>query len=109
MDRSHVERGPLPRWRGDIRAFPERDLHRWSSGRWHHGHHDGRLGWWWIVGGLWYFYPGPVHPYPDPYVPPAMMVEPPPGRFWYYCPDPPGYYPYVPACRVPWQPIPAAP
>src|SRR5262249_14362256 len=29
----------------------------WTDGRWHHEMRDGRLGWWWDVGGLWYFYP----------------------------------------------------
>lgn len=26
--------------------------------------------------------------------------------YWYYCWDPPGYYPYVTACRSKWQPVP---
>ncbi len=32
--------------------------------------------------------------------------------YWYYCYNPRGYYPNVPACRIPWQkvlPIPSAP
>jgi hypothetical protein len=29
----------------------------WDKGRWHHAKRNGRLGWWWDVGGLWYFYP----------------------------------------------------
>jgi hypothetical protein len=29
----------------------------WEGGRWHHEMHNGRLGWWWDVGGAWYFYP----------------------------------------------------
>ena len=31
----------------------------WHDGRWFNGFHDGRTGWWWIVDGLWYFYPAP--------------------------------------------------
>jgi hypothetical protein len=29
----------------------------WGGGRWHHEVHNGRDGWWWDVGGAWYFYP----------------------------------------------------
>ena len=62
----------VPHWgHGDIARFHERDLDRWHGGHWFHGKHFGRLGWWWVVGGAWYFYPAPVCPYPDPYVPPS--------------------------------------
>ncbi|HUZ71675.1 MAG TPA: hypothetical protein VMU87_01710 [Stellaceae bacterium] len=65
----------------------------------------GRLGWWWVVGPTWYFYPAPIYPYPypDPYVPPVVTA--PPAATWYYCSNPAGYYPYVPQCPVPWQPV----
>jgi hypothetical protein len=29
----------------------------WEGGRWRHEMHNGRYGWWWDVGGVWYFYP----------------------------------------------------
>src|ERR1700722_10514338 len=29
----------------------------WEGGRWRHEIHNGRDGWWWDVGGAWYFYP----------------------------------------------------
>jgi hypothetical protein len=29
----------------------------WRDGRWRHATRDGRDGWWWDVGGFWYFYP----------------------------------------------------
>src|SRR5580692_7335026 len=29
----------------------------WEGGRWHHAVRNGRDGWWWDVGGAWYFYP----------------------------------------------------
>ncbi|PWC34992.1 hypothetical protein TSO221_30725 [Azospirillum sp. TSO22-1] len=85
--------------------FREHDFDRWRDGRWYHGPHDGRRGWWWIVGGVWYYYPQPVYPYPDPYLPP--MAPPPPGPSYYYCPNPPGYYPYVPECPAGWRVMPA--
>lgn len=98
-------------WHGDIGRFHERDLERWRGGRWYDGRHDGRLGWWWIVGGVWYFYPGRVDPYPDPYQPPLNIAPLPPAApmYWYYCDDPAGYYPYVPECRFNWRPQPAQP
>ena len=72
----------------------------------------GRLGWWWIVGGAWYFYPAPVYPYPDPYIPPAVVTPalPPsltqsPPQYWYYCPSAKGYYPYVADCPEGWRPV----
>jgi hypothetical protein len=32
----------------------------WGRGRWHHEVRNGRDGWWWDVGGVWYFYPQPI-------------------------------------------------
>ena len=102
------EHGPGPGWHGEIGRFHEHDLGRWRGGQWHHERHHGRLGWWWIVGGVWYFYPSPVYPYPDPYQPPLAPVPPPAApQYWYYCTDPAGYYPYIAQCRVNWQAVPS--
>jgi hypothetical protein len=94
-------------WQGDVRHFHDHDFGGWQGGHWWHGDHDGRSGWWWMVGPSWYFYPAPVYPHPSPYVPP-MIATPQPG-YWYYCQTPPGYYPYVPQCLVPWQAVPPQP
>ena len=97
-------------FRGDIHRFHERDLGLWRSGRWHHGNHLGRSGWWWIVAGSWYFYPAPSYPYPHPYSPPVGLApQPAASAYWYYCARPAGYYPYVPRCSRPWQRVPATP
>jgi len=102
-------------WHGDIGRFHEHDFARWRGGRWHHGWHEGRMGWWWVVGGWWYFYPARVAAIPDPYVPPEYIEAAPPAgvQYWYYCANPVGYYPYVARCVVPWQAVaptqPAAP
>src|SRR5580658_3090695 len=32
----------------------------WEGGRWRHEMHNGRMGYWWDVGGAWYFYPQPM-------------------------------------------------
>jgi hypothetical protein len=94
-------------WRDrDIHRFGERDFARWQHGRWYGGRHDGRAGWWWIVGDTWYFYPRPIYPYPDPYVPPAIAGAP-AANAWYYCPPSQAYYPYAATCPVPWQVVPA--
>jgi hypothetical protein len=82
----------------------------WHGGRWFHGDHGGRAGWWWVVGGLWYFYPAPVYPYPA--APETVYVGPvapaPAAQYYYWCGRPAGYYPYVSGCHVPWQPVPVA-
>ena len=91
----------------DIHRFHDRDFGRWRSGHWYHGRHGRQLGWWWVVGGAWYFYPAPVYPYPDPYLPPIVAPPPGPVHFWYFCDRPRGYYPYVATCRVPWRAVPA--
>jgi hypothetical protein len=105
-------------WHGDIRHFHERDLERWRGGRWSHGYHDGRLGWWWVVAGLWYFYPQRVAGYPDPYTPPPVVIAPPsapaqtvppPAQYWYYCDSAKAYYPYVSSCPAGWRMVPATP
>jgi len=104
------------RWHGDIARFHEHDWDLWRGGRWAHEAHDGRLGWWWVAGGAWYFYPAPVYPYPDPYEPPvtvaaAPSVVPPAPlpKTWYYCEAAQGYYPYVPTCPGGWKAMPASP
>jgi len=112
-------------WHGDIRVFHARDFPRWRAGHWRHGRHEGRLGWWWVVAGVWYFYPQPVYPYPDPYTPPVVVIQqttppaqPPasgPGALspqaqnWYYCESAKSYYPYVPSCPEGWKMVPATP
>lgn len=121
------ERPGARHWEGrEIHRFHEHDMKVWRGGNWHHGRHEGRLGWWWIAAGIWYFYPAPVYPYPDPYTPPVtvinqpppVMVAPqanapvqsqPPAQFWYYCDSAKGYYPYVPSCQEAWRPVPAQP
>lgn len=93
-------------WHDDIHRFHEHDFDVWRRGHWFHGDHFGRFGWWWIVAGIWYFYPAPVYPYPDPYVPPTAVVPVTP-TYYYWCAVPRGYYPQVAVCRVPWQAVPA--
>jgi len=119
----------------EIHRFAERDLEIWRGGHWSHRRHDGRLGWWWVVGGLWYFYPERVvGPYPDPYTPPVVVVNQqppvvvapqapmvaapqttppaqpqPPAQTWYYCESAKSYYPYIPSCPEGWKSVPAQP
>ena len=68
------------------------------------------------LGALYYDYPysygyGPDYSNGDDY-PSALPgnVEPTavPG-YWYHCDSPSGFYPYVPVCSQPWQPVPATP
>ena len=60
-------------------------VEHWRSGHWYNGHHEGRHGWWWIAGGVWYWYPKPIYPYPQPYAFPGVApqepaVAPPPQQ-----------------------------
>ena len=100
----------------DFGHFGPGELHAWRGGGWRHEWHDGRFAWWWVAGGLWYFYPVPIYPYPT-YVPPAIVVQQPPpvpaglppAQFWYFCDNPQGYYPYVASCNGPWREVPTTP
>jgi len=92
----YVARGPMPsRLYG---GHPYRGHLAWEGGRWRHEVHDGRDGWWWDVGGVWYYYPermaGPpayiseeyVDELPEDYAPPSAAYAPPPPA---YAPPPP--------------------
>jgi hypothetical protein len=50
-------------------GHPYRGRIGWEGGRWRHEVHDGRDGWWWDVGGVWYYYPQPMEG------PPAYVSE----------------------------------
>lgn len=90
--------------------FAPGDHQAWQGGNWRHTMHDGHYGWWWTVGSLWYFYPAPIYPYPA-YIGPDYYYDyndefGPPPNYWYYCEDPPGYFPYVQHCNSDWEPVP---
>lgn len=106
--RRSAERGRHERPHAEIRhRFNDRDRIRWRAGHWQRGKHAGRTGWWWIVGGVPFYYAAPVFPYPELY-PAPLAAAPPATRFWYYCSSPAGYYPTVAECRIGWQRVPAA-
>lgn len=112
---------PQRRGRVDFRGRSVRTLRPdqralWRSGGWQHVWHQGRFGWWWVVGGAWYLYPAPVYPYPlyassVVFFEPAEVAAPagPASPYWYYCSYPAGYYPAVQNCAYPWQTVPASP
>jgi hypothetical protein len=66
----------------------------WRDGRWRQAERDGRFGWWWDVGGFWYFYPqqtkGPPDYMSDVEVADDATAAPPPPqqpqRAFYYRP-----------------------
>lgn len=109
-------------WRANIRLFPRYDWDTWRHGYWYHGWYGRRWGWWWLAGGMWFYYPAPIYPYPNPYVPGTVTVvnttpSPPPAppaqapavQYWYHCKAPDGYYPYVSQCPGGWTKVPATP
>lgn len=111
-----AHRGPGSQWRGNIARFHEHDWPVWRGGHWAHARHGGRLGWWWVVGPSWYFYPGPVYAYPRPWeradviiTGPGGVAPMPPSQFWYYCAASQTYYPYVTFCPSGWKQVPATP
>ena len=116
---SWAERHEEVHFRGDIARFHEHDWDLWRGGRWNHATHGARFGWWWVVGGVWYYYPQPVYPYPNPYEPPVAVIvpqapatpapPPPAPQNWYYCEASKAYYPYVPSCAGGWRAVPATP
>jgi hypothetical protein len=103
----------------NVSHFNAQDRAMWSHGQWRHTKHNGRNGWWWYTNGAWFFYDEPTYPYPDTVSDDYSFDDnyadaPPPGSngsyVWYYCNNPPGYYPYIQSCRGPWQPVtPSAP
>ena len=100
------------------------DRRMWRGGRWRHEWYNGQYGYWWFVGGAWYFYGAvaPVSLYPEVVVEPTIIAEPTPTvqvvtptprivvqpqvKMKYYCSDPPGYAPYVQNCNSAWQSVP---
>jgi len=54
-------------------------------------------------GGIFFDVP-PLWVVPAPTTP-YVEVTPVPPPVWYYCTNPPGYYPTVPSCTVPWTPV----
>ncbi|MBW7973207.1 hypothetical protein [Bradyrhizobium sp. BR 10289] len=83
-------RGPAPA--RDWGGHAYRGHLAWEGGRWRHEVHNGRSGWWWDVGGVWYYYPqrmeGPPSYISEDYyddvpvayapAPPPVAYEPPP-------------------------------
>ena len=66
-------------------------------------------GWW---GPPYYSYPAPpvVIQQPPAYVQPEPAPPAQAPVYWYYCPNPQGYYPYVQQCPTGWmQVVPSAP
>jgi hypothetical protein len=109
---------PMHRFVGhDFAHFSVADRAMWRGGRWWHGPWHGRSGWWWFAGGGWYFYDTPIYPYPgyvsdyyvgDDYADYPDSAAPGANPYsWYYCQNPPGYYPYIQSCNGPWRPVPA--
>ncbi len=80
----------------------------WEGGRWRHEMHDGRVGWWWDVGGVWYYYPerleGPPTYISDDYADDVVYAAAPPPGY----PPPPGAYAPPPPPPPPPPPDPAA-
>ena len=67
----------------------------------HHGvhrHHETRI---FVAPGFWWGSDYPPYGEPPVYTPPQTQEQ----NYWYYCQDPPGYYPYVQQCPGGWQTV----
>ncbi len=107
--------GPAPQGRVDARfahgpivahdfgGHPYRGRLAWEGGRWRHEMHDGRMGWWWDVGGVWYFYPERMDG------PPAYISEDFADDVIYPDAPPPGAYPPAPVAAYAPPPPPPPP
>src|SRR5258708_4265870 len=95
---AHFARGAPPT--RNFGGHPYRGHVAWEGGRWHHEAHNGRDGWWWDVGGVWYYYPQPMDGPPtyisDDYADdvaygdaPTAAYAPPPGAYEPPPPPPP--------------------
>ncbi len=94
------------------RNFGGRPYHgrlAWGGGRWRHEMHNGRMGWWWDVGGVWYFYPQPMEG-PPTYVSDVEVMDDVAGPDDGMADGPgPGYPPPVAAYAPPPPPPPPDP
>ena len=72
-----------------------------------HHHHGPRYFWSGSIVIPWYPYgyysppPAIIKKQPDVYVQPEQQEE----NYWYYCPDPQGYYPYIRNCESGWMKV----
>ena len=102
----HFARGPIPSRNFGGHAY--RGHLAWNGGRWRHEVHDGRDGWWWDVGGVWYYYPqameGPPTYISEDFADDVPYADAAPAAA--YAPPPPGAYPPPPP--PPPAPDPAA-
>lgn len=87
----YMARGPAPA--RDWGGHAYRGHLAWEGGRWRHEVHDGRSGWWWDVGGVWYYYPqrmdGPPAYISEDYIDDVPVAYAPPGPPVAYEPPPP--------------------
>jgi hypothetical protein len=84
-------RGPAPARHWGGHAY--RGNLAWDGGHWRHEVHNGRSGWWWDVGGVWYYYPqrmdGPPAYISEDYIDDVPVAYAPPGPPVAYAPPPP--------------------
>lgn len=86
----YMARGPAPA--RDWAGHAYRGNLAWDGGRWRHEVHNGRAGWWWDVGGVWYYYPqrmdGPPAYISEDFIDDAPVAYAPPGSPVAYEPPP---------------------
>ncbi len=58
-----------------------------------------------FLGDPFWWGPPPVYAPPVVVQQPAPVYTAPPATYWYYCPNPQGYYPYVQQCPPGWMTV----
>ena len=83
-----------------------RHYYRGHHYRGHH-HHGHRYFWRGSIVIPWYPYGYPASPPVVIQKEPQVYVQPKQGEenYWYYCPDPQGYYPYIRECASGWMKV----
>jgi hypothetical protein len=83
----------------------------WHGGGWHGGWHGGWRAPVVFVGPRFFVGPSLYYPGPYAYAAPVVVAAPAPPvytqspQYWYYCPNPAGYYPSVPQCPTQWMQV----
>ena len=105
----------------DYHHFSAHERGIWHGGSWRHETYQGRLGWWWVAGGMWYFFAErPIEAIPiivpeTAFEAPVAIVQrhqvlnirPQTQQFRYWCDDPAGYSPGIASCPSGWKTVPA--
>ncbi len=93
--RGYHNKGRNHEYRHDHRDNFRRTYYRFNGrqGYWHHGHHRGRNGWWFVSDNVWYAHTRPVHTKTVIVREPVVIRETVSAPGYAFAPQPPVYSP----------------